>query len=396
MGSAPALSGVEVHELWQKPSRRHPEGLFAVWSGHEVLVAPDKLPYDHLIADKTLPFTVLGAIERPDSAYHLSPVQYLRPPQMELNKVHAQMLLNRERFANGKWLVPAEVEMDEDPDDSPSQILRYTSATGAKPELLQGLVFPSDSTIEMVEMGMMHVMGQREVSNAQVPGRVEAAKAIELLKEADAGALQVLRGTIKASNDIGWYQQLQNARQFQTVPDMVTSYSKEGIPEVKHFKAGDMKPGFRIKTTMTTALARSRSNRQDLLIRLWDSKAITDPEVMADMLEMPLPNTLSDKADDVMLARNENLKIAAGEAIEPNSWDDHTIHLRELNSWRKTSEYLSSSPDVKQKAEHHAQRHEALEEIQLARQAKLQMIAQGGQPPTQEPPAGGPTTEQEA
>lgn len=396
MGSSPVIQGVVVNEIWYKPCRRYPEGMYAVWTGREQLVPPGKLPYPHLIKYKMLPFTQLGVIESEDSPYYLSPVQFLRPPQMELNKYHAQMLLNRERFTNGKWWIPQELQLDQDPDDSPSQILRGNSTIpGLKPEIIQPMVFPGTQDLDVLEQGMMHVVGQREVSNAQVPGRVEAAKAIELLKEADAGALAVLRKTIQTSNDQGWFHMLQLARVFQKEADMVTSYSKEGIPEVKHFRAGEMKPGHRVRTTMQTGLARSRANRSDLALRLWDSKVIQDPEVMAEILEMPLPNTMRDRAEDTMLARNENYTLAGDEAVDANSWDDHATHIREHNAYRKTTEYLMASPEVKRKFEMHVQRHMSMEEIQVGRQAKLQIIANGGQPAQPAPaPSADPNAEE--
>ena len=382
MGAAPAINGVVVNELWMKPCRRHPKGLYTVWTGKEQLVAPDKLPYPHLIEDKMLPFTVVGSIERPDSPYHLSPVTYLRPPQMELNAFHNQMLLGRKNFNNLKWFVPEELQLDTDPDDSYNQVLRGRGIVpGLKPEILQPGAPLNNGDGEWIEQGMMHTIGQREVSNAQVPGRVEAAKAIELLKEADADALAVMRKTINVTNTQGWYHAVQLARTFQRKADVVVTYSKEGIPEVEHFMAGKMKPGFRIRTSQTTALARSRANRQDLLVRLWDSKVIQDPEVMADLLDMPMPNTLSARAEDIMRSRNENYTLAKGEAVDANSWDDHATHLQEHNRYRKSSEYQALDGEAKSRFEFHCTRHETLQEVQVARQAKLQLIAQGGQPP---------------
>jgi hypothetical protein len=49
-------------------------------------------------------------------------------------------------------------------------------------------------------------VGQHEVSQAQVPGRVEAAKAIEMLRDSDANALSVLRDSIRDANSKGWYR----------------------------------------------------------------------------------------------------------------------------------------------------------------------------------------------
>jgi hypothetical protein len=88
MGSAPVLNGVTVNEIWVKPSRRHPKGQYAVWSGTEQLVPPGDLPYEHLkLNGGMLPFTHIGCIERPDSMWYRAPVSYLRSAQMDAQQV---------------------------------------------------------------------------------------------------------------------------------------------------------------------------------------------------------------------------------------------------------------------------------------------------------------------
>lgn len=396
MGCAPVLSGVTVNELWHKPSRRHPNGLFVVWAGVTNLETRPSLPYDVCRTERKLPFTQVGIIERPDSLYHLSPVEYLRSGQMALNQYWAQRIMNNDNFANGKWLIHNNYEGDL-PDNSANQVLRGEWEQGFEPRMLQATPFPNTGDGEAMEQQTMHIVGQHEVSQGQVPGRVEAAKAIEMLKDSDANALSHLRKTIRRSNSDGWYMTLCLAKQYEKPEVMVTAYSREGVAEVKRFKAGELKPGFRIRTTMTTGLARSRAARQDLLMRLWDSKVITDAELMADLMDVPAAHFVAHKAADVRLAKNENYELAKGVAIVPNSWDEHGLHLREHNTYRKTSEFMQLDIDTKQKFEHHCQEHRTLLKVQLKEQVELAMIAQGGQPvqpgaaaaPPTEPPAPG-------
>jgi hypothetical protein len=84
---------------------------------------------------------------------------------------------------------------------------------------------------------------------------------------------------------------------------------------------------------------------------------------------------------DARLARNENLLIAGGTAIVPNSWDDHGIHLREHNDYRKTQDYLTADQDIKQKFEFHCTQHEALLNQALAKQVAMQQAMQPQPPP---------------
>jgi hypothetical protein len=393
MGAAPVLEGVEVNELWLKPCRRHKDGIFAVWSGHERLVEAIPFPYEH----KRLPFTQLGQVARPGSQHYSSAVKYLRSPQMELNKYHAQRIMIREAFANPKWFIPTDLELEADPDDSPNQILRGNSMGGTlEPKIIQPGVFPDNQDGEWITNEMMHIVGLHEVSQAQVPGRVEAAKAIELLKESDANRQSTLLDTVRTAISEGFWQTLMLTKQY--VPDevIIQTYSREGMAEVKRFKTEEIKPAMRVIVTSQNGLARSRAARSEQLLRLWDSKIIQDPETMAELLEVPVPTLVSHRAF-------ENLEMAGGTAITPNSWDDHQIHLREHNNYRKTSEYLLLEADRKQKFEYHCQTHEQMQTDQLLKLAqKQQILAMAQQPPSVDPAQtapneqsqlGGPTEE---
>lgn len=373
MGTSPVVEGVTVNELWMRPNRRNPGGVYTVWTGRQQLVAPQDFPYKH----GRLPFTQIGQIPRPGSLYLSSAVKYLRSPQMELNKYHAQKITNRETFASGKWWIPSDLEIEKDPDSSPNQILRGNSHNGTlKPELIQGLPFPDNSDGVWLVDEMMNVVGLHEVSQGQVPGRVEAAKAIELLKESDVSRQATLLDTTKTAISEGFYQLLMLAKQYVSEEQIVQTYSRDGMPEVKHFKAGELKPGLRVNVTMQTGLARSRASREDQLMNLWEQQIITDPEVLAELMEIPLPTLLPTKAYDVRLARNENYDIANGNAVTPNSWDDHESHIKEHNNFRKTSEFFALSTEVKTKFEYHVSTHETLQIQQLQKIVmKQQLIA---------------------
>lgn len=384
MGAAPAVQGCMVNELWMKPTRRHPNGLFVVWCGNQRLVEPTAFPYAH----KHLPFTQLGVIPRLGTPHYTCPVKFMRSQQMELNLFHAQRILIRQAFANPKWWLPDDLELEADPDDSPNQILRGNSQGGnLKPEIIQPTNMPMgrDEGDWIVEE-MMHTVGLHEVSQAQVPGRVEAAKAIEMLKESDASRLAELLRTTRSSLAEGGWQLLQLCKQFMPEGKIVTTYSREGVAEVRRFKRDAIQEGMRIQVTMGTGLARSRAAREDQVWKMIEAKIIQDPEVAAELLDLPVGQILPSKAEDIRLARNENYTIAAGQAVVPNSWDDHEIHLREHNKYRKTAEYLALGNDAKQKFEFHCDQHESFQvqmlQKMLQKQALAQQIAQGGGAPT--------------
>lgn len=378
MGQSPVLQGVIVNEIWMLPNRRHPNGLFAVWSdsNKEFLVEPTKFPYQH----KRLPFTQIGMIPRPGSQHFMSAVKFLRSPQMELNKYRAQRIAIREAFANPKWFIPGDLELNEMPNDSPRQVLISNGPADAAPQILVPTGAPDNRDGDWIVDEMMNVVGLHEVSQAQVPGRVEAARAIELLKESDVNRLKGLRDTLTAALSEGTWQLLMLAQQYEREEIIVQVYSREGVPEVQRFKSETWKPGMRVVTTMGSGLARSRAARQQQTIELWREGILRDPELVSELLEIPMPTLIPHKAEDIRLARNENHELAKNTAIEPNSWDEHGIHIREHNKYRKTAEYVGLDSDAKKKFEHHVTRHEALQIEQLQKDVQLAQLAQGTQP----------------
>lgn len=400
MGVAPMISGAQVNELWMKPTKRHPNGLYVVWTDRETLVEPQDHPYDH----KRLPFTQLASIPRPGSLYAASSIKWLRPPQMELNKYHAQRIMTRQAFASAKWWIPSEIELEKDPDDSPNQILRGTGPQGMEPKILQPAVFASGDEGDWIKGEMMDVVGQHEVSQGQVPGRVEAAKAIELLRESDTSRLAYLGRTMQASISEGFWQLLSLTRQYVPGEQIVQTYTRDGMPQVHKFKAEQsFKPGQRVRVTMGTSLASTRASRMEEGTKLWEMGLIRDPEQFSQFVELPTEQFTPAIAHDVRLARNENLTLTEEQAVTPNSWDNHAIHIREHNNFRKTQEYLTASNEVKRRFEHHVQEHKRLEIETIKDEVeKQQLIAmaqappQGAATPQQEGPPQGEAPQQES
>lgn len=96
---------------------------------------------------------------------------------------------------------------------------------------------------------------------------------------------------------------------------------------------------------------------------------------MAELLEIPVSSISPSNAYDIRLARNENLTMADGVPIVPNSWDNHDIHRREHNNFRKTQEFLELPTKVKTMFEFHCQMHDQLQVQQLGKQLQIQQLA---------------------
>jgi hypothetical protein len=209
---------------------------------------------------------------------------------------------------------------------------------------------PDNGDGAMIEEQMMHIVGLHEVSQAQVPGRVEAAKAIEMLKESDADRQATMLDTITA--DLRGLLPNPHARQavrvrghvsFRRTPARACPRSSASRPEA-------IKPGMRVMVTMGTGLARSRAARQDQLMNMWQNQIITDPELMAELMEVPIPSFTEPKALDAAPGPQRepgDRQLVGGHPparSPPNSWDDHEFHppARAQRLPQDAAEYLTA------------------------------------------------------
>jgi hypothetical protein len=92
-------------------------------------------------------------------------------------------------------------------------------------------------------------------------------------------------------------------------------------------------------------------------------------------LKVPIASVSPDNARDIRLARNESFTIAEGVPTQANSWDNHDIHIREHNNYRKTVEFQRLPMQTKQMFEFHVQQHKQLRIQMLGEELQSQELA---------------------
>lgn len=401
LGYEPRISGVTVNELWMLPSRRFPKGRFVTWTNSGELLTPlgGDLPYEHGM----LPFTHIGVVQVPGSMHCHAFTKFLRPPQMELNATHAQMLTSRKNFASPKVFMDSEManSLVAPWSDAPNQVLIGDTQAGRipPPTIIQPTTMLDDGSARWIVEEMGDIVGQHAVSEGQAPGRVDSARALELLKAEDSTHLSHLRATMEASVARGCHMLLQLARQYVREEAIVATYTRMGAPEVHKFKGTKVSRDHVVRVSSQAALPQSKAAKQELALSYWTAQIITDQRQMQEMLELPFSPGVPQE-QDVLAATNENFTMLEGDPVTPNQWDEHDTHIREHNMSRKSAEFAAAPDEVRSIFEFHIEAHEAmwLEELQKEgeRQATIASFAQpAGADPSLEaapapPPAGPP------
>lgn len=359
MGYAPALTGVSVHELWMRPTRKHPRGRYAVWTGSgRVLVAPTDHPYAHM----QLPFTIVGNVPVPGVPYYHAVTKYLRPGQMALNAAHSQLFASTKAFGSPKLFMDAELwqSLASKPTDAPNEILVGDSKNGTvRPEYVQPMQVADNGLIEIARTELEDIAGLHAVSQGDAPGRVDSAKALELLRNEDLTRLAVTNATVDAAIAQGFGQVLELARQFVGGAAVAVTYTRDGMPEVHQWKAASA-GRHTVRVISAAAVPKTQAAKSEFYLSLWNASIITDPRRMCELLELPFAGSASDVEQDIRWAANENILLAQGISCTAKTWEDHEAHIGEHNAYRKTAEFAAASDDVRSRVEHHISTHESM------------------------------------
>lgn len=384
------VPGVTVHEYWERPWSGREEGALIVFTEDGVL-AEGPFPYDH----KMLPFSHAGHVKRSDSIWHRAHHDFLRSLQDEVNRAEQQIVQNR-ALANGKWGIPQEIEMQELPDGDPRQVLRWTGPPGIAPIQFPGVPFQQwvAGEPDRLAWAISDLAGQHEVSNGGVPGRVEAASAIQLLQEQDDSIMQDPRRSLEQAVARASTQKLQLFKQYGKPELQVKSYDKNGRFELHTFKKDELALDQRVVVRSTTGLPSSIAGRRDYIDWLLQRGLIQQPMAL-EMLEiMPEEmDLLSDQTDRNKAVReNEEFRYVKGNedpenpvVAMPFEDDNHAVHLRIHADFKKSEEYMEMPDAAKLALEFHLDTHRQWELYLYGQEAVKQQILQGIVPPPPRP-----------
>jgi hypothetical protein len=352
IGMVSGTPTVTVKELWQLPSRRHPAGRHIIWTRDRVLLRED-FPYKH----RMLPFTQIGHSPIPGSPHYSSGTRIARPLQMELNQYHAQKITARNNFANHKWAVDSVMaaSMQKPIDDSPNQVLICDTQAGRIPfpAILQAQMWPDSQDGVWIGEELDDAVGLHDVSRGEAPGRVDSAQGIENLQDADKSRTSEVKDTMSVAMYRGFKMCLSLAKQFVTDEQMIPAYGRNGAVQVHRFKTDSFSDDPVIEITQG-GLPTGRAARRAEVMTMWSAGLLgADPSRALDLLDYPSDVSVSPDERDELEAVAENMLMALGQPVTPKPWQNHEIHRRIHDEYRKSAEFAAAKDQVWNVFEHH-------------------------------------------
>lgn len=386
------LPGVTLYEYWEPPSKSKPRGEHAVYTDAGMVWQKD-YPYAH----GRLPFTHAGHVERVASKWHASVMDFVRPIQIELNRCESQIVENR-NLANGILMLPSEVTLSQPISGEARQQIDWEGPPNLNPQdwfvQPQGMASWVGQEPARLKAEAFDIAAQHEISRGGVPGRVESGQAIQLLQETDDSVMRDTIHSLEEAISDGFEMTAHLFKQFGDEELAVRAYDKDGMVEVVNLKRDMVPIDLRVKVQTTTGLPQTTAGKWDRVLNLLQYQVI-DPQRAIELLDLSSEDPeLAPFQQDKKNQNRENKRMLEDELVVPKQYDDHDVHIEELNKFRKTEEYrraVEANPMIEQRFQFHEDKHKEMRAMVDAEMAQRQAAMQAAAAPPA-PEGGAPSS----
>ena len=395
-GVGAKMRGVMVAEMWQRPTKKYPQGRFIVKGGDKLLEArenPGQKPLTQV------PFVHWQHIRVPGRFWGSSVIDDLKDPQRNYNKTHSQIIESRNLVMKPKVLVPIGcLPAGKQISSAPGEVIDYTPINGQKPEIMLGANVPESvwRDLEQSTKEIREISGIHEVTNADVPGQVRAYRAIAALQEQDDARMVPAAMSFETAIADLEGGKLALARQYYDEPRVLRVMGEGNRTEVTDFMKDDVLVDADIQVDAGSSMPMTKSAKLAILDRMWELGVVRDPSLYARVTEFGEIKSIFEAVQmDIAQGERENDKMkgsmvpdSLGQTAPPmplpvNDYDSHIVHIDTHNKFRKSEEYENLDPQIKLIFQQHVEEHRQQVMLQQMASASLGGGGEGG------PPGGG-------
>lgn len=343
-------------EYWIKPgyNEEYKDGGYVLVVGDTVVANDTVYPYHHSM----YPFAKIDDI--PTGKFYADSVTAdLVPLQREYNRTVSQIVEAKNRMAKPQ-LLAAQGSVDTRRITSePGQVIEYIPGyPPPSPLPLQNLPPYVENSLERILASMDDISGQHEISRGNTPPQVTAATAISFLQEQDDSKLAYTVASIEDAIAKLGRMTLGYVRQFWTTPRLVRVVGNDGAFEAAYYKAKDLGSAYDVRVEAGSTLQMSKAAKQAFIMDAMKN-ALLPPEMGMEMLGIAgIDRIYEELLTDKRQAERENLKMSLGLPLMANDFDNHDLHIRIHNRFRKTQEFEMLPPEIKGQFDVHVAQHE--------------------------------------
>jgi hypothetical protein len=350
---------VNIHQLWMKPCRSAPQGCVITWAGTEIIDKKMKFPYDHGM----LPFVQCSQLPGLGTREGRTTTTDLIPLQTDYNDTLSREATIRRQLT--PKLVAAIGQVDPQRLTSRVELLPYMPGVSATPPHLE---MPNAAWAQQFELGMNRdeadmadITGLNDASQGKSAATAAAATTMSL-QEADETKLSISATELSRFIEGVGTQVLLLCRQYWQEDRTVRVWSDDNVIEAYRYIGADVDEKLDVHVSSESALPRSKSARAQLMLELQARfPGVIDPQTVINFLEVPGTDILTKSLDiDTRKQAREIGQLLQGQNPQVRAFDNHMVHLKVLNDFRKTIDYENLPIEMQAHVDAHAAIHESL------------------------------------
>lgn len=352
-----------VLEYREKKSRQYPQGR-QVTVANGVVLEDKESPYADVFPEPIeLGIVPFHCIQVPGRFWSIGLVEPLRPLQIEYNKVRTEIVKNRITVGRNKILAP--IGSGIQPDDWANYhgiVIPYNN--GYKPDVMPAVPLPAqtENEIQYNMRDMDDVSGVHEITRGINPNPVKSGLHANILLEADSTKLgPIIYGMERSIFRVN-LGLIALAKKFYTDKRVIRIVGDDKQTQVYDFLGSDLT--LDLELVPGSAFPRSRAAEQQTVVELWREGMFVDKNGRPDyrralqLLQLgPVSAWVSDEDMDKRNQAWENSQFRNGIYVPARSFDDHIVHIEEVERYMKRPDFRVLTPQIQALYEYHRQEH---------------------------------------
>jgi hypothetical protein len=350
---------VNVHQLWMVPCRAVPKGCVITWSGTSIIDKKMSYPYDHGM----LPFIQCNQLPGLGTREGRTTTTDLIPLQTDYNDTLSREATIRRQMT--PKLVHAIGQVDPQRITSRFESLPYMPGVAAE---APKLIMPDASWAQQFELGMNRddrdmgeIVGANDASQGKSAASAAAATTMAL-QEADETKLSISATQLASFIEQVGAQILLLCKQYWAEERTVRVWSDDNILEAFRYQGADIDERLDVHISSESTLPRSKAARAQMFMELQARfPGLIDAQMLMNMLDVPGADLLTKSLDiDTRKQNREIGQLLLGEYPQVRPYDNHVIHLKVINDFRKSIDYENLPLEMQAHIDAHAAIHESL------------------------------------
>ena len=395
----------------ERPSEEHPDGYWVVVA-NDVLLHEGPHPYPRMLREGFWCNIVhSGFLKVVGRLWFTSLIEDAFPINRLINKALSQSEENRAKLGNGIWLQHDQVTLIEGSlkTGEAGEIVKWSGPKDTPPVQVtpQATSQATDTVIQLALKFLEELLAWHEPSRGISPGAGSSGKQVGLLQQADDSVLGVFEDSVRDAYSQVGRMILSLVAEFWTEDRLARRTGEDGRILAKRVSGKDIDADeddftFDVRVAPQSVMTKDPAEMRAQVDFLIGTKLlmVENPahrEIALKILQRSdLGEIFKDEKLDSAYACDENQMMQEGTFPVPQEFEDHDIHIREHDRFRKSDRYRSLPDERKQLVDAHVEEHYQLgmqKQVKIAQiQTAIQLAAQPPAPPPveggEQPPGG--------